>query len=258
MLLAAGLGTRMRPLTEHTAKPLLPLGGRALLDHALSRLVAAGVATVVVNAHWHADRVAAHLARHWHMPLPPLPLWGHTLPPAAAAADRSPTIILLREDELLDTGGSVRAALPRLGSEPFFVVNGDSFWLDGPAASALARLGAAWEASLDALLLVVPTFQVLGELGAGDFFVDPLGRVRRRRFGEVAPFLYAGVQLLHPRLFAEAPAGPFSANLLWDRAIAAGRARAVVHDGLWFHLSTPPDLAAAEAALRTGAVGETR
>ena len=237
MILAAGLGTRMRPLTEHTAKPLLPLGGRALLDHALTRLVASDIETVMVNTHWHADRVAAHLARHWPGP---------------------PRIVLQREETLLDTGGAVRAALATLGPEPFFVVNGDSFWLDGPALPALARLAAAWDESVDVLLLVQSTFQIAGEVGAGDFFLDPLARPRRRGAREIAPYLYAGVQLLHPRLFADTPAGPFSANLPWDRAIAAGRARAVVHDGLWFHLSTPADLAAAESVLQTGAVGETR
>ena len=238
MLLAAGLGTRMRPLTEHTAKPLLPLGGRTLLDHALSRLAAAGVRTVVVNAHWHAARVAAHLAAHW--PGPPL-------------------VIARHEDTLLDTGGGVRAALGTLGPEPFYVVNGDAFWLDGPTETALARLAAAWdEDAVDALLLVQRTFQIAGEIGAGDFFVDPAGRMRRRVAREVAPYLYAGVQLLHPRLFADAPAGPFSMNLLWDRAIAAGRARAVVHDGLWCHLSTPADLATAESTLQARAVGVTR
>jgi MurNAc alpha-1-phosphate uridylyltransferase len=158
----------------------------------------------------------------------------------------------------LDTGGAVRAALGSLGEEPFFVVNGDSVWLDGPGASALARMAAEWDESVDAVLLVHRTFQIPGEVGPGDFFLDPLGRVRRRRFGEIAPYLYAGVQLLHPRLFDGTPEGRFSVNLLWDRAIAAGRSRGVVHDGLWFHLSTPPDLAAAEAMLLAGTVGETR
>lgn len=238
MLLAAGLGTRMRPLTDHTAKPLLPLGGKTLLDHALIHLAAAGGQTVVVNAHWHAERVAAHLAAQWPGP---------------------PRIVLQREEKLLDTGGAVLAALPILGPDPFFVVNGDSVWLDGPAAPALARLAAAADFSeLDALLLVQGAFQAKGEVGAGDFFIDPLGRIRRRRPREIAPYVYAGVQLLHPRLFAGAPDGAFSTNVLWDRAIAADRVRALVHDGLWFHLSTPPDLAAAEATFQSGTVGETR
>jgi MurNAc alpha-1-phosphate uridylyltransferase len=236
MLLAAGLGTRMRPLTAHTAKPLLPLGGRTLLDHALDRLRDAGVETVVVNAHWQAERVAAHLTAHWR---------------------DGPRIVLRPEAALLDTGGAVRAALPLLGDGPFFIVNGDTFWLDGPTP-ALARLADAWRDEVDAVLLVHRTFQVQGGPDTGDFAVDPLGRVRRRRPGEIVPYLYAGIQLAAPALFAETPEGAFSLNLVWDRAIAAGRLSAVVHDGLWFHLSTPPDLAEAESNLQARAVGEAR
>jgi MurNAc alpha-1-phosphate uridylyltransferase len=236
MLLAAGLGTRMRPLTERTAKPLLPLGGRPLLDHALDRLHDAGVQTVVVNAHWQADLVAAHLAAR--------------TPP--------PQTVLRRETALLDTGGSVAAALDVLGDEPFFVVNGDSFWLDGPSP-ALGRLADDWRAAeMDSTLLVHRTFQVHAEVGAGDFALDKLGHVRRRTEREVVPYVYAGIQLTHAGLFRDAPAGKFSMNLLWDRAIAAGRVSAVVHDGLWFHLSTPPDLAEAEYTLHARPLGETR
>ncbi len=235
MLLAAGLGTRMRPLTERTAKPLLPLGGRPLLDHALDRLRDAGVETVVVNAHWQADRVAAHLD---------------------ARAD-GPRTLLRREPALLDTGGSVAAALDLLGDGPFFVVNGDGFWLDGPSPT-LARLTGDWRPDIDATLLVHRTFQVHADVGDGDFALDKLGRVRRRNEREVVPYVYAGIQLTHARLFEDAPAGRFSMNLLWDRAIAAGRLRALVHDGLWFHLSTPPDLAEAEYTLHARPLGESR
>lgn len=236
MLLGAGFGTRMRPLTAATAKPLLPLGGQTLLDHALDRLAAAAVATVVVNAFWQADKVAAHLA-------------GRTDPP--------PTV-LRREEALLDTGGSVAAALDQLGCDPFFVVNGDSFWLDGPTP-ALERVAAAWDAaSADAVLLVHRTFQTQAETGPGDFALDKWGFVRRRGDREIVPYIYAGVQLVAPALLAGAPAAPFSMNLLWDRAIAAGRLRAVVHDGLWFHLSTPADLAAAESTLCAQATADSR
>ncbi|MDA8248512.1 MAG: nucleotidyltransferase family protein [Rhodospirillales bacterium] len=236
MLLAAGLGTRMRPLTEHTAKPLLPLGGRPLLDHALDRLAAAGVETAVVNTHWHAERVAAHLA----------------------ARPRNGLRIVLRgEGELLDTGGAVRAALDLLGPAPFYIVNGDTFWLDGPTP-ALARLAASWSDATDAMLLVHRTFQVRGGADAGDFALDQLGRVRRRGPAEIVPYLYAGVQLASPALFAAAPAGRFSMNHVWDHAIAAARLAAVVHDGLWFHLSTPPDLADAESALQARSAGRAR
>jgi MurNAc alpha-1-phosphate uridylyltransferase len=236
MLLAAGLGTRMRPLTEFTAKPLLPLAGRALLDHALDRLKAAGVETVLVNLHWQADQVAAHLA----------------------ARTGGPRTVPCREQELLDTGGAVRACLAALGPDPFFVVNGDSFWLDGPTP-ALRRLAAAWDgAAADAVLLVHRTSQVEAEIGAGDFAVDNLGVIRRRREREIVPYVYAGIQLASPALFAGAPEGAFSMNLPWDRAMAARRLRGVVHDGLWFHLSRPVDLAEAEQSLKLRARGEGR
>jgi len=235
MLLAAGLGTRMRPLTEGTAKPLLPLGGRSLLDHALDRLRDAGVDEVVVNAYWHADHIAAHLA----------------------ARSDGPRTVVRREDALLDTGGSVAAALDLLGPGPFFVINGDTFWLDGPTP-ALTRLATAWDDAADAVLLVHRTFQIQADIGAGDFVLDPWGLIRRRREREIVPYIYAGIQLAGPALFADAPKGSFSMNLVWDQAIARGRLRGVVHDGLWFHLSTPTDLAAAEYHLHARAVGDGR
>jgi MurNAc alpha-1-phosphate uridylyltransferase len=236
MLLAAGLGTRMRPLTDRTAKPLLPLAGRSLLDHALDRLHSAGVETVVVNAHWQADRLAAHLA----------------------ARKQEPRTILRHETELLDTGGAIRAALDELGNGPFFVVNGDTVWLDGPIPT-LDRLAAAWDRrEADAILLVHRTFQVQSEVGPGDFAVDPWGFVRRPKEREIVPYVYAGIQVLDAAFFANAPSGRFGINVLWDSAIEANRLRAVVHDGLWFHLSTPPDLAAAESNLQARAVGEAR
>jgi N-acetyl-alpha-D-muramate 1-phosphate uridylyltransferase len=236
MLLAAGRGSRMRPLTDTTAKPLLTLGGRALLDHALDRLGAAGVELVVVNTHWQADAVAAHLA----------------------ARQGGPQTVLRREESLLDTGGGVAAALDLLGDGPFFVANGDSFWLDGPTP-ALDRLATAWgKGDADAVLLVQRTFETRSEVGPGDFALDPLGRVRRRGEREVAPYIYAGVQLIAPALLQGAAAGSFSMNLAWDRAITRARLRAVVHDGLWFHLSTPDDLAEAEASLYAGNTGESR
>ena len=235
MVLAAGLSKRMRPLTDRTAKPLLPLGGRALIDHALARLAEAGVETVVVNAHWQADRVAAHLAARSH-----------------------PRTVLLREAALLDTGGSVKAALDLLGEAPFFVVNGDAFWVDGPIP-ALARLVAAFDpARVDGVLLLHRSFQVRAAVGFGDFALDPWGVPRRRGEREVVPYIYAGLQLISPDLLAGTPDGPFSMNLAWDEAMASGRLRAVVHDGLWFHLSTPADLAEAESLLQARLTGDTR
>ncbi len=236
MVLAAGLGTRMQPLTLTTAKPLLPIGGRKLLDHALDRLAAAGVQLAVVNAHWHADLIQAHLAAR---------------PPP-------PRIVVRTEATLLDTGGAVRAARDLLGPAPFFVVNGDSFWVDGPTQT-LHRLAAAFDPeAVDGVLLVHRTFQVHADVGFGDFAVDKLGTLRRRAEREVVPYVYAGVQLIKPSLLDDMPDGPFSMNLAWDRALAAGRLRAVVHDGLWFHLSAPSDLADAEYFLHMRATSDTR
>jgi MurNAc alpha-1-phosphate uridylyltransferase len=237
MLLAAGLGTRMRPLTDRTAKPLLPLGGSPLIDHALDRLVAARVETVVVNVHWQANQVAAHLAFRREVP---------------------PRTILRREPALLETGGGVKAALDLLGPAPFYVINGDAFWLDGPIP-ALDRLAAAFDPTeLDGVLLVHRTFQVHAEVGMGDFMVDKLGGLRRRAEREVVPYIFAGLQLISPALLAGTPDGAFSMNRSWDTAMAAGRLRAVVHDGLWFHLSTPADLAEAESILRAQLTGDAR
>ncbi len=237
MLLAAGLGTRMRPLTDRTPKPLLPLGGRPLIDHAVDRLAEADVHTVVVNAHWHADQIEAHLR---------------------ARSGPPPRTILRREESLLETGGGVKAALDLLGPAPFFVVNGDAFWLDGPRP-ALQRLTAAFNAAeVDGVLLVHRTFQVRADVGFGDFLVDKWGGLRRRGEREVAPYIYAGLQLISPCLLADTPDGAFSMNRAWDKAIAAGRLRAVVHDGLWFHLSTPTDLAEAESILHARLTGESR
>ena len=238
MLLAAGFGSRMRPLTERTAKPLLPLGGRTLLDHALDRLHAAGVVRVVVNTHWQAELVQRHLNRR----------------------RGGPAIILQPEQTLLDTGGAVAAALAAgaLEPAPFFVVNGDSFWLDGPSPT-LERVTRSFDAAeMDGVLLVHRTFQVHGDVGRGDFSLDPWGKLRRRREREVAPYLYAGVQLATPALFSDPPSPPFSNNAVWDQAIAANRLRAVVHDGLWFHLSRPQDLSDAEVALHANQTGESR
>jgi len=225
MVLAAGLGLRMRPITERLPKALVPLGGRTLLDHALDRLEAAGVERAVVNAHYKAEMLAEHLSKR-----------------------RRPAITLSREDELLETGGGVLKALPLL-EDPFFVVNADVFWLDGRTA-ALLRLAQAFDAArLDALLLLQRTASALGYDGRGDFIVDPLGAVRRRHEREVAPHLFAGVQILSKRLFAGRKPGKFSLNALYDRAIAGGRLAAIVHDGEWYHIGTPEGLALAQARL---------
>jgi MurNAc alpha-1-phosphate uridylyltransferase len=227
MVLAAGLGTRLRPITDHLPKPLVTLGGRTLLDHAIDRLAASGVERIVVNLHYKPEMIAAHLAER-----------------------RSPAITLVRESELLETGGGVFNALDALG-DVFYVVNADVFWLDGKTP-ALRRLAGAFDAErLDALLLLQRTATALGYEGRGDFMLDPLGRVRRRHEREVAPHLFAGVQILHKRLFDGCAPGKFSLNRLYDRAIAAGRLVAIVHDGEWYHIGTPAGLALAEARLAT-------
>jgi len=225
MVLAAGLGTRMRPITDRLPKPLVKLGGRTLLDHAIDRLASSGVERVVVNLHYKPEMIAAHLAER-----------------------RSPAITLVRESELLETGGGVLNALDAL-DDVFYVVNADVFWLDGKTP-ALRRLAGAFDAEhLDALLLLQRTATALGYEGRGDFMLDPLGRLRRRQEREVAPHLFAGVQILHKRLFDGCAPGRFSLNRLFDRAIAAGRIAAIVHDGEWYHIGTPAGLALAEARL---------
>ena len=219
MVLAAGLGTRLRPITDTIPKPLVEINGRSLIDHALDRLALAGVERVVVNIHYKAAMIAAHLARR-----------------------DSPRIQLSNETELLDTGGGVARALPLLG-EAFFAVNSDVFWLDGEAP-ALLRLAAAFNpAATDAVLLLQRTATAVGYDGNGDYFLDVSGNPRRRREGEVAPYLFAGIQLLHRRLFDEVPGPVFSLVWLFDRAEAAGRLAAIVHDGEWCHVGTPEGLA---------------
>jgi N-acetyl-alpha-D-muramate 1-phosphate uridylyltransferase len=235
MILAAGLATRMRPLTDEIAKPLLTLGGRTLVDHTLDHLRDAGVLRVVVNAFWQADRLLSHLANH--------------VPP--------PELIGLREAELLDTGGGVRNALPLLGPDPFYVINGDAFWLNGPT-TALKRVAKALDPNVDVVLLVHRTCQVHAETGTGDFAVNQLGVPRRPAEHEVVPYIFAGVSLMRSLILHGMPAGAFSLNQAWDRAMETGRIRAVVHDGIWFHLSTPGDLAQAEQVLEARVTGDVR
>jgi MurNAc alpha-1-phosphate uridylyltransferase len=227
MVLDAGFGTRLRPITERVPKPLVPVCGRALIDHVLDRLVAARVRRVVINVHYKAEMVASHVASR-----------------------RDLEISLSHEDTLLDTGGGIAKALPLL-DEVFYVVNSDVIWLDGKM-SALTRLARAFDpARQDARLLLQRTASAVGYDGLGDFMADSLGHIRRREEREVTPYLFAGIQILHRRIFDGAPAGAFSMNPLWDAAIAAGRLAGVVHDGEWFHVGTQAGLALTEARLNT-------
>lgn len=222
MVLAAGLGVRLRPLTETVPKPLLEVDGRPLIDHVLDRLRAGGVRSVVVNAFYLADQLEGHLAGRQDI-----------------------DIKVLRETQLLGVGGGLASALPSLGQDRFLAANADTLWLDGPVP-VFKRLAQIWnDAAMDALLLMQPAAKAVGEEGMGDFFLDPAGRVVSRGHGQVAPYYYAGLQVLHPRLFREAPPAPFKMTRLWDRALEAGRLWGMVHDGPWFHVNTPEALATA-------------
>lgn len=227
MVLAAGLGLRMRPLTQNRPKPLIPVAGHTLLDRALDRLVEAGVEEAVVNLHYLGAMIEAHLANR--------------------AAPR--TILSREEDRLLETGGGVTRALPHLGDDPFYVVNADIAWADGKTP-ALRRLAATWrEDTMDAVLLLHPVATATGYDGVGDYTMDGDGALRRRRDDPAAPYVFTGIQLLHPRLFASAPTGPFSLTRLYDEAETAGRLFGVIHDGDWHHIGTPAGLETAEQHL---------
>jgi MurNAc alpha-1-phosphate uridylyltransferase len=228
MVLAAGLGKRMRPLTATRPKPLVVVAGKPLLDHVLDRLKAAGVKRAVVNVHYLADALEAHLKRR---------VQGIEI----AVSDE--------REQLLDSGGGLVKALPLIDEDPFLIVNSDSLWVDGPTDSIRA-LAARWnDAEMDALLLLVPFARANGYPGRGDFHMDGAGRISRRKQGRVAPFVYTGVQIVSKRLFEGAKAEPFSLNRLWDRAIAQGRAFGQVHNGLWFEVGTPPAVKRTEAML---------
>lgn len=235
-VLAAGLGKRMRPVTATVPKPLVEVAGKALLDHALDRVAEAGIGTAIVNVHYLADLIEGHLARR------------------AEGPDRGPSTVVSDERAaLLETGGGIRKALPLLGDAPFVVLNSDSFWLEGPASN-LRRLIESWDAGrMDGLLLVAPTATSLGYEGVGDFVMDSDGRLERRGERAVAPFIYAGVAILTPSLFADTPDGAFSLNRLFDRAIAAGRLFGMRLDGQWLHVGTPEAIRAAEERVRASA-----
>jgi MurNAc alpha-1-phosphate uridylyltransferase len=228
MIMAAGLGKRMRPLTATKPKPLIEVGGKALLDHVLEKLRVAGVRKVVVNVHYLADALEAHLGSRNH------------------GLD---VIISDERDLLMETGGGLIKAAPLIDCDPFLALNSDNLWIDGPA-DTIKLLASQWDdRKMDALLLLVPQARALGHKGMGDFHMDREGRIRRRERSHVAPFVFTGIQMASKRLLRDAPEGPFSTNLLWDRAIEEGRAFGAVHQGLWFDVGTPQSIPFTEAAL---------
>ena len=227
MVLAAGFGKRMLPISQTIPKPLVPVAGRSLIDHCLDGLANAGVERAVVNVHHLADKLEAHLAGR-----------------------KDPKILISDErDAILETGGGIKRALPLLGPEPFFLRNSDSFWLEGVRPN-LDWLAAGWDpARMGVLLLLASTVASVGYRGRGDFELDKSGRLSRRAERTVAPFAYAGAAILKPELFADTPEGAFSLNLLFDRAIAAKTLFGVRLDGLWINVETPAAIPMAEEAI---------
>jgi len=229
MIMAAGLGKRMRPLTATRPKPLIEVGGKALLDHVLEKLRLAGVRKVVVNVHYLADALEAHLASRAH---------------------GLEVVISDERNLLLETGGGLVQAAPLIDCDPFLALNSDNLWVDGPA-DTLKLLASHWDdAKMDALLLLVPLARALNHKGIGDFHMTRTGRLRRRQRSHVAPFVFTGIQMLSKRVLRDAPDGPFSTNILWDRAIEEGRCFGAVHQGLWFDVGTPQSIELTETALQ--------
>jgi len=228
MVMAAGLGKRMRPLTATRPKPLIEVNGKPLIDHVFDRLRAAGVTKAVVNVHYLADALEAHLQ------------------------NQTNGLEVSISDErglLLETGGGMVKAAPLIHSDPFFAINSDNYWVDGPT-DTLRLLASQWDdAAMDALLLLVPHARAYNHRALGDFHMDRFGRLQRRGRSKVAPYVYTGIQLVSKRLLRDAPEGPFSTNIIWDRAIAEGRCFGAVHQGLWFDVGTPAAIRETEATL---------
>lgn len=226
MVMAAGLGTRLRPLTLSVPKPMVRVQNLPLIDMTLDRLADAGVEKAVVNLHHLGHVIEEHLVGR-----------------------QKPQVVFSKEEEILETGGGTKKALPLLGSDPFFTVNAKIIWLDGKIPT-LRRLADFFDSDkMDVLLLLQPCVTAVGYNGMGDFFMDQNGLVRRRRSFEVAPFVYAGISICHPRLFIDAPEGAFSFNLLWDKAMEEGRFFGLRHDGEWYHVSALDQLQEVERRL---------
>jgi N-acetyl-alpha-D-muramate 1-phosphate uridylyltransferase len=228
MVLAAGLGTRMRPITDKTPKPLVKVNNRTLIDHALDRLVDGGIRQAVVNLHHFGDQIERNLGRR----------------------DDIELTFSWEKEERLETGGGVKQALDNLGDDPFWVINSDSIWLNGPI-NMMTRMCEVWDDDkMDALLLLHSTVDAYGYDGVGDFNAESDGKLTRRMENEVTPWLFTGIQILHPRLFENAPDGAFSLNLLYDKALENERLFGMVHDGEWFHVGTPEGLGDAEEYMK--------
>ena len=234
MIMAAGKGTRMMPLTADRPKPLVEVGGVALLDHVLDHLRDAGVGKIVVNAHYLADQVEAHLAAH--------------------ATDFD--VSISDERELLrDTGGGLVHALPMISDDPFICVNADNWWTND-GQNAISRLMAHWDAArMDVLMLLVPLAAAYNSQGIGDFNMDADGRLSRRVGDAPAPYVWTGIQLLSKQLIIDPPSDVFSTNVFWDRAIAEGRCMGLVHEGMWFDVGYPAAIAATEERLGLHGIG---
>jgi MurNAc alpha-1-phosphate uridylyltransferase len=227
MVLAAGLGLRMRPLTERMPKPMVPVAGKPLLDHVLDKLADAGVGEAVVNVHYLPDQIIDHVARR----------------------SRPRIIVSDERHEVLGTGGAVVKALPLLGDAPFFHLNADTMWIDG-ARPNLTRMAEAFDpARMDILLLMAPTASSIGYGGSGDYAMLPDGALRKRKENQVVPFVYAGVAIMSPALFADAPTGEFSLTKIFDRANDRERLFGLRLDGVWMHVGTPDAVQAAEQAV---------
>ncbi|WP_319411559.1 nucleotidyltransferase family protein [uncultured Cohaesibacter sp.] len=233
MILAAGMGKRMRPLSAITPKPLIPVAGKAIIDRPLSALEKAGVERTVINVHYLADLIEVHVKQH----------------------DSFEIVISDERDALLETGGGVVNALPHLGEEPFYLLNSDSFWMEG-SVNNLDLLAHYWkDDEMDALLLLAPTVTAVGYKGRGDFLLDPYGRLRRRKAHEVSPYVYSGAAIMHPRMFKDASKKKHSLNVEFDKAIEEGRLFGLIMDGTWLHVGTPKDIRYAERALAESATG---
>ena len=216
MILAAGLGLRMRPITNTIPKPLIPIKGKTMLQRAYEHLKTIDAAPIVVNVHYLPEQIVAHVAK------------------------LDPEICISHEEDLLETAGGIKKALPLLGEGAFFTLNGDTVWTGSESLKAMEH---TWDPSqMDALLLLVPKENAHGYEGNGDFFLEPDGHLRRPQKDESAPYVYMGVQLTHAGLFEGSPEGSFSLNVLWNKALEKGRLHGLIHQGEWFHISTPEDL----------------